>query len=169
MEDSETLDAEYRSFVRALHPATVDGLVAVERFWHHTVKPFFPQDGEEPPTRDQYLDRFEGLRDIVDPSFLPLVHGHPDPEVRDWADLVYRRLTLAVQYLAPDLVGQEDGKVAATAMEQMDKGLVALRGAIYHAPFRSERPKPRYTGELIGIGDPLPSTVLRARRAKADG
>ncbi|MFD3431201.1 MULTISPECIES: hypothetical protein [Actinomycetes] len=168
MTDSAILDAEYRAFVKSLHPATVATLIVAERFWSSTIQPFIPIEGEEPPTYEHARGIHLELVKEVEPELLTVILGHPDPDVRDAADIVARRLSAALLYLYPDHFESGGGTHATIATTQLTEGLREFRRAVYHAPFRDTRPEPRFTGDLIGPNDPLPpGRLARALRKNA--
>ncbi|MFE3195839.1 hypothetical protein ACFXHA_43050 [Nocardia sp. NPDC059240] len=147
MTDSEVLAAEYRAFVKALHPASIEVLVVVDGFWSHRLYPSIPQEHEEMPERDEVLKVFTEYKSTVTPQLLTLVSGHPDPDVRDAAEMTLSSLGHVIMFLAHLTPNEVAG--GAARIEKVLDNLKALRNALYRAPFRIERPEPRFTGELL--------------------
>ncbi|MFF0452823.1 hypothetical protein [Nocardia africana] len=170
MNDSEILDAEYRAFIKALHPATVDTLVAVDTFWTKLypsvvrVAEQDPEDGHGPDPLDlSETDLYGEWRYTIQPKLLTPVAGHPDPDVRNAAELLDRRLLNALFYMNPTHAARQEGEEVTVALDRGHDGLTELRRAIYHAPFRISRPEPDYTGRPIRR-EPLASVVVRESR-----
>ncbi len=171
MTNTDVLDAEYRAFIKGLHPATVDTLVAVEVFWMQrlfpTVTAISGRVGEdhEPEALEPLERTAEELdtefRNVIEPKLLTLVHGHPDPDVREAADYLDKRLWGGLFYLDPKRAARQDGEESLTAVHLVHDGLSTLRRTVYHAPFRIEQPQPRYMGEMVGNSEPLPSRIVR--------
>lgn len=168
MSDSEVLNAEYRAFIKALHPATVDTLLAVEAFWTQKLFPSVvavsARDASEVDRGPDPLERPEAELDAewrreIRSKLLNLVHGHPDPDVREAADFLSSRLYGAIFYMAPERAAREGGEESRIAVRRVHDGITNLARAIYHAPFRVERPTPTYEGLPIGNSEPMPSRV----------
>lgn len=157
MADSEVLAAEYRAFIKTLHPAAIQALVAVEGFWANRVYPFIPREDEDPLTNPEVTERILQFEREVKPQLMTLVCGHPDPDVRDASETLLRRMNAAIYYLDPDnLKLVADSKLEKVIADMVDS-LQDLRRTLYHAPFRIERPEPRFNGDLIEDSAMLPT------------
>lgn len=87
MSDSEVLEAEYRAFVKALHPASIDALIAVEDFWSQRIWPSIDRSAREGSADKTGLQKVsEAYKRTAGSRLLTLVLGHPDPDVRAAAD-----------------------------------------------------------------------------------
>ncbi|MEV0768702.1 hypothetical protein [Nocardia salmonicida] len=98
MSDSEVLSAEYRAFIKALHPHG-RYLDAVASF---SMQKLFPSvvavSARDKSEADRGLDPLERpeaeldheCRHDVRTKLLTLVHGHPDPDAREAADCMAR-------------------------------------------------------------------------------
>ena len=167
--ESEILDAEYRAFVKALHPATVDALVTVQTWWDQRL---FPSVSGANTTTGSLGSKLEHPEDELDdeyryeigPVLHHLVNGHPDPDVRIAADFLHSRLRGGLFYMDPTRAERQDGEEVLVAIHRCHDGLSALRRAIYHAPFRINRPEPEWDGVPVGNSEPLPSRVVKQAR-----
>jgi hypothetical protein len=168
------LDAEYRALIRSLHSETIETIVAVETWWTPncfriaSLGGYDPdEDGRDPKAAADAIE--DQWRKTVHPRMLTLVHGHPDPDVRDAADFLNKRLWSMIL-----LVGTPRGKRSddenSVAIHLVHDGFKRLRRAAYHAPFRADRPVPRYDGAPIGNTEPLPGKMLSMiKQLQADG
>lgn len=161
MADSLVLDAEYRAFVKALHPSTVQAVVQIEVWWHQKLFPsvmaIISGSFDDPLQRpEEELDT--EFRHEIGPVVIGLVNGHPDPAVREAADYLQSRIFGALFYMNPKRAERQDGQEALIAVRRVHDGLSALRKAVYHAPFRINRPAdPTWDGVPVGNSEPLPS------------
>lgn len=150
MSDSEVLAAEYRAFVRALHPASIKVLVAIDVFWLDQVYPLIrPETDKEAPARPVTNELYGEFARIARPELLTLATGHPDPDVRAAAEA----LMIALERVVVSHIGDRPSDPEGTALivAVLDY-LRALRRAVYRAPFRIERPTPVFDGELLVDG-----------------
>lgn len=159
--DSLVLDAEYRVFVKALHPATVQAVVEIQVWWSQKLSPSVAAicagdiDGPMQHTEEE-LDR--EFRHEIGPVVIGLINGHPDPDVREAADFLHSRLFGALFYMNPKRAERRGGREATIAVQRVHTGLSSLRKAVYHAPFRIHRPAdPAWDGVPVGNSEPLPS------------
>lgn len=161
MADSLVLDAEYRAFVKALHPSTVQAVVQIEVWWHQKLFPsvmaIISGSFDDPLQRpEEELDT--EFRHEIGPVVLGLVNGHPDPAVREAADYLQSRIFGTLFYMKPKRAERRDGQEAQIAVRRVHDGLSVLRKAVYHAPFRINRPAdPTWDGVPVGNSEPLPS------------
>jgi hypothetical protein len=159
------LDAEYRAFVKALHPSTVQAVVQIEVWWSQKLFPSvvaISAGGSTDPMQypEEELDR--EFRHVIGPVVLGLVNGHPDPDVREAADFLHSRLFGALFYMDPQRAERQDGRESKIAVHRVHNGLSALRKAVYHAPFRVDRPAdPTWDGVPVGNSEPLASREAR--------
>jgi hypothetical protein len=166
MTDSEILDAEYRAFIKVLHPATVQALVRIEVWWSQKLYPSV--SGTSAGSKGSPLQRPESELDAeyrheIGPVLLSLVNGHPDPDVREAADYLKSRLFGALFYMDPTRAERSDGEEATIAIHRVHDGLSQLRKLVYRAPFRDARPPaPTWDGVPIGNTEPLASEVARS-------
>jgi hypothetical protein len=172
MNDSETLDAEYRAFIKALHPSTVDTVVVVDTFWAMLYPAIVrvaerdPEDDRGPdPSELSEIDLYAEWRSTIRPQLLTLVYGHADPDVRNTAELLDRRILNALFYMNPTH-DRTEGEEVTVALQRGHDGLAELRRAVYHAPFRTNRPEPDYTGRPVHH-EPLAAVAVRRARAEA--
>ncbi|MGW5142714.1 hypothetical protein ACWEPH_26955 [Nocardia beijingensis] len=165
------LDAEYRAFVRSLHKDTIDTIIAVESWWEPhcfravTMGAYAPddEDGAEPKEETRKLE--EQWRNDLLPKMLTLINGHPDPDVRDAADFLVKRLwSMILIFHQSRRERQQDEDEKGVAIHLVHDGFTRLRRAAYHAPFRVERPVPRFDGSRIGNSEPLPGKMLELIR-----
>ncbi|NKT14945.1 hypothetical protein GS979_08775 [Rhodococcus hoagii] len=156
------LDAEYRELIRSLHSETIKTVAAVERWWGECFRAVAigglgtESDSDSGSGPDAIEARW---RNEVQPRLSTLVHGHPDPDVRDAADFLETRLWSATFLLGERRQRRSDDERTVTIHLAHD-GITRLHRAAYHAPFRVERPEPRYEGLSIGRREPLPGKVL---------
>ncbi|MEV6340439.1 hypothetical protein AB0M12_37675 [Nocardia vinacea] len=170
MSDTEIVDAEYRAFIKELHPATVDTVVAVEVYWMQKLFPTVvgisaradDDDDDDRGPLERSEDELDAeFRHVIEPKLLTLVHGHPDPDVRDAADYLDKRLWGGLFYLHPLRAARQGGEEVTVALQLVHDALSTLRRTVYHAPFRIDCPVPRYTGEMISSSEPLPTRIVR--------
>lgn len=161
MTDSLVLDAEYRAFVKALHPATVQAVVEIQVWWSEKLFPSVAvisggDEGPPPQYTEEELDR--EFRLVIGPVVIGLINGHPDPDVRETADFLHSRLVGALFYMNPKRAARQDGRESTIAVQRVHAGLSSLRKAVYQAPFRVHRPTgPAWDGVPVGNGEPLAS------------
>lgn len=98
-------------------------------------------------------------RNEIQPRLAILVHGHPDPDVRDAADFLESRLWSAT-FLLNERRRRRSEEESTVTIHLAHDGVTRLHRAAYHAPFRVERPEPRYVGLSIGRSEPRPAKVL---------
>ena len=159
------LDAEYREFVRSLHKDTIAVIVAVESWWEPDCLRAAAVAGAGEVLNQQGRECAERAKDDwrchIHPQLLMLVDGHPDPDVREAAD-VLDKCTFAPVLIfkrPPPTSGRqiEENKLA---IELIREGLTKLRRAAYHAPFRVHRPVPDWDGVPTGNKERLPGDIL---------
>ncbi|WP_156747657.1 hypothetical protein, partial [Nocardia sp. 852002-51244_SCH5132740] len=133
MNDSGTLDAEYRAFIKALHPATVETVVAVDTFWDDLYPAIVDvaeralEDRDPDPRDPGELDFYREWRETIRPKLLTLVAGHPDPDVRNAAEVLDKRLRNALFYMNPTHAASEKGEEVTVALDRGHDGLADLR------------------------------------------
>lgn len=161
MTNSSVLDAEYRAFVKALHPSTVQAVVQIEVWWSQKLFPSVMAiiaGGFDDPLQSTEEELDKEFRHVIGPVVIGLVNGHPDPDVRDAADFLHSRLFGALFYMNPKRAERRDGRESLIAVRRVHDGLSTLRRAVYHAPFRIDRPTdPTWDGVPVGNSEPLPS------------
>ena len=168
MSDTDpVLDAEYRAFIRSLHKDTIDTILAAETWWTPgcfrivCLGGYDPDDeGSDAKAAAKAIE--EQWRSVVHPRLMTLVHGHPDPDVRDAADFLVKRLWSMILLLHRNRGEKEDEDTVAIHL--VHDGFKRVHRAAYHAPFRISRPSPRYDGTSIGNTEPLPGRMLQAIR-----
>lgn len=165
------LDAEYRAFVRSMHKETIDTIIAAETWWQPdcfrlAAMGGYDADSPDGPDSEAVAQRLEEQwRAEINPRMLTLIYGHPDPDVRDAADFMAKRLfTMIVIIGRRRTKEREVGDETSVAIQLVHDGFTRLRRAAYHAPFRVHRPTPRFDGYSIGNNEPLPGKMLELIR-----
>ncbi len=175
-DDSAVLGTEYRAFVRSLRNHTIDTIVEVESWWTQDCLPIVSSGGDDPDQQEGPNSKTaaQGVADqwrrVVRPRLWRLVHGHPDPDVREAADFLDKRLLSVIALL--DARGSDDRPEEETvvAVHLVHDGFKRLHRAAYHAPFRVNRPKPGYDGACIGNTEPAPGKLGEIiQQLQADG
>ena len=162
------LDAEYRSFVKSLHGQSVAAILELERWWKPDTYRIVALGGYEGEGRDSNevaaaLEKH--WRQVVEPSLQFLVFGHPDPDVRFAADVLVQRTWSVIMIMtAPRGKGPMGADEMSVAVHLFHDGLARLRRAVYHAPFKTERPEPDFEGHVVGNREPLPERFLEIIR-----
>ncbi|WP_006245937.1 hypothetical protein [Mycolicibacterium tusciae] len=171
---SATLDAEYRQFVRSLHRETIEIIVEFQEWWLGvrgetrgcwTVAIFMlsRESTEKLSDEDQVAAKVaeDRWRDTIHPRLSSLIHGHPDPDVREAADVLDKRsfhpIILFNKSGAP---GENTKEEHELGLKLIHDGLTALSRAAYHAPFRIHRPEPDWDGVPTGNKEGLPHNIL---------
>jgi hypothetical protein len=159
------LDAEYREFVRSLHKDTIGVIVAVESWWDPAClrAALLAGAGEVLSREDrECAHRAESdWRCQIHPQLLTLINGHPDPDVRQAADVLDKRtfaLILIFHRPAPPNERQKEENKLAIGL--IHDGLKQLRRAAYHAPFRVHRPEPDWDGVPTGNKEGMAHDIL---------
>lgn len=162
------LDAEFRALIRSLHKDTVETVLAVESWWTpECFQILCMEDSEKSRTAAESAE--ERWRTSVQPRLLTLVHGHPDPDVRDAADFLEKRLWSIIILLDATRRARSDDETTV-AIHLVHDGFTRLHRAAYLAPFRVSRPVPRFEGSRIGATEPLPGEILETiRRLQEQG
>lgn len=169
------LNAEYRALIRSLHKEAIETIVAIEGWWTSdcfrivSLGGYDPDEGGDPDSKAVADAVEEQWRSVVHPRLLTLVHGHPDPDVRDAADFLDKRLWSMILLLDARRRSRSEDETTV-AVHLVHDGFKRLRRAAYHAPFRVNRPAPRYDGVQIGTTEPLPGKLLgMIQQLQADG
>ena len=166
-----TLDAEYREFVRSLHRETIAIIVEFEQWWdgthRNTMGCFGPAvlkgAGEELSARDERAAALaeERWRNEIHPRLSILITGHPDPDVREAADVLDKRsFHPIVVFHRPGKPSEKRQEENSLSIKLIHDGLTDLRRAAYHAPFRVHRPEPDWDGVPTGNQEGLPGDIL---------
>ncbi|WP_280345089.1 hypothetical protein [Nocardia abscessus] len=162
-DDAAVLDAEYRAFVRSLHHHTIDTIIEVESWWTQDCLPIVNWGGYDPDHQERTGSKAdagraeEQWRRVVRPRLWRLVHGHPDPDVRQAADFLDTRLLSVVALLGAQDRHDRSEQGNVVAVHLVHDGFTRLHRAAYHAPFRVDRPEPSYDGVCIGNSEPSPT------------
>lgn len=162
------LDSEYRAFVRSLHGQAMTAIVELERWWRPDAYRIVALGGYEGEGRDSQevaaaLEKH--WRQVVEPSLQFLVFGHPDPDVRLTADVLVQRTWSVIMIMTGARgAGPMGGDEMSVAIHLFHDGVARLRRAVYHAPFRVERPEPQFEGHVVGNREPLPERFLEMIR-----
>ncbi|WP_131812766.1 MULTISPECIES: hypothetical protein [Mycolicibacter] len=178
-----TLDAEYRELVRSLHRETIDIIVEFQEWWHgvriegdgtvvrgaHSVAIFLMsrESAEDLSDEDQRAAKIAEARwrDTINPRLAVLFNGHPDPDVREAADVLAKRSFEPMMMMHGTPKGDE---VNSLAIKLIDDGLTALRRAAYYAPFRVHRPEPEWDGVPTGHAEGLPGDILKRMQERGE-
>ncbi len=151
--------------IRSLHRETIETIVAVESWWTPacirivSLGDYEPDQDEGPDSKSAADAVEEQWRSVVHPRLLTLVHGHPDPDVRDAADFLAKRLWSMILLLDVGRRSRSEDE-NTVAVHLVHDGFKRLHRAAYHAPFRISRPAPRYDGLQVGNTEPLPGRLL---------
>ncbi|MFD5179762.1 hypothetical protein ACFWM1_28420 [Nocardia sp. NPDC058379] len=169
------LDAEYRALVRSLHKDTIDTIIAVESWWEPhcfravTLGAYAPDDQDPAELPAETVKLEDQWRNELVPKMSTLIYGHPDPDVRDAADFLVKRLWSMIMILHKYRKRRrQDEDENSVAVHLVHDGFERLRRAAYHAPFRIERPVPRFDGIRVGNFEPLPGKMLELIRQFQD-
>ncbi|MGA6208040.1 hypothetical protein ACPESR_25135 [Nocardia testacea] len=169
------LSAEYRAFVRSLHKETIETVIAVESWWklhafRAAIRGGFDTGREDGPDSEAEADKLENQwRHEIRPPLMSLIYGHPDPDVRDAADFLDKRLlSIIIIITDPRAERRSREDENSVAIHLVHDGMQRLIRAAYHAPFRVERPEPRFEGHQIGNTEPLPGRMLELIRQLQD-
>lgn len=178
-----TLDAEYREFVRSLHRETIDIIVEFQEWWMgvhiddsgqvtrgcFTVAVLMGsrESAEELSEEDQRAARIAEARwrDTIHPRLSILINGHPDPEVREAADVLDKRSFEPTIMLHGTPKSDEEHGLAIRLIHD---GLTELRRAAYYAPFRVHRPDPDWNGVPTGNAEGLPGDILKQMQERGE-
>jgi hypothetical protein len=173
------LDAEYREFVRSLHKDTIAVIVAFESWWTgaqvKTPGCFTPAvlagAGHELRARDQRAAAVaeEEWRRTIHPKLSMLINGHPDPDVREAADVLDKRsFEPIVMFDRPPAENKSQSEENKLAIRLIHDALTKLRLAAYHAPFRVHRPEPDWNGVPTGNEEGLPHDILKRIKERGE-
>lgn len=173
------LDAEYREFVRSLHRDTIAIIVAFESWWTgaqvDTPGCFTPAvlagAGMELSEKDERAARLaeEEWRRTINPKLLILINGHPDPDVREAADVLDKRsFAPIVMFHRPPGLNEKEHEVNKLAIKLIHDGLKELRRAAYHAPFRVHRPEPDWDGAPTGNEEGMAHDILARMKERGE-
>ncbi|WP_135453386.1 hypothetical protein [Mycobacterium sp. DL99] len=175
-----TLDAEYRELVRSLHQETISIISDFEQWWIGgdsklpgcfaatvTKGGGFELSAKDQRTADRAEERW---RNYVHPRMSILINGHPDPDVREAADVLDKRSFFPiVLFHRPDGERSEERKEENhLAVKLIHDGLSDLRRAAYRAPFRVHRPEPDWDGVPTGNREGLPGTILKQMKERGE-
>ncbi|ORW32256.1 hypothetical protein AWB91_12430 [Mycobacterium paraense] len=180
---SATLDAEYRELVRSLHRETIDIIVEFQEWWDgvrieddgtvvrgaFSVAVFLMsrESAEDLNEEDQRAAKIAEARwrDTIHPRLSILINGHPDPDVREAADVLNKRSFEPIMMLNGTPRSDE---VNGLAIKLIHDGLTALRRAAYYAPFRIHRPEPDWDGVPTGNAEGLPGDILKRMQERGE-
>ncbi|WP_280453287.1 hypothetical protein [Nocardia cyriacigeorgica] len=169
------LAAEYRAFVQSLHKDTIDTIVATQTWFTGecfrivSLGGYDPDREDGPNSEDVAQALVERWRREIHPRLMTVIHGHPDPDVRHAADILAKRLWSIVLILdRPRTEEREKSDETSVAIHLVHDGFMRTRRAAYMAPFRVERPEPRYSGYEIGRAEPGPREMLKLIRDLQD-
>lgn len=178
-----TLDAEYRDLVRSLHRETIDIVVEFQEWWQgvrieddgtvvrgaFTVAVFAMsrESTEDLSEQGQHAANVaeRRWRDTIHPRLSILINGHPDPEVREAADVLDKRSFEPMIMMHGTPKGDE---VNGLAIQLIHDGLTRLRRAAYHAPYRVHRPEPDWDGVPTGNAEGLPGDILKRMQERGE-
>lgn len=171
-----TLDAEYRELVRSLHRETIDIVVEFQEWWQGVrieddgtvVRGAFAvavfamsrESTEDLSQEDQHAAKVaeRRWRDTIHPRLSILINGHPDPDVREAADVLAKRSFEPMIMMHGNPKGDE---VNGLAIQLIHDGLTRLRRAAYYAPYRVHRPEPDWDGVPTGNAEGMPGDILK--------
>lgn len=181
------LDAEYRELVRSLHRETVNIIVEFQEWWlgvrcnenGNVVRGCFSiavfmlsrESADELNVQDQLAAKIaeSRWRDAIHPRLSILINGHPDPDVREAADILDKRsfdpILMFNNGRTPDEKWREEHGLA---IQLIHDGLTELRRAAYHAPFRVHRPEPDWDGVPTGNKEGLPHDILKRMKERGE-
>lgn len=167
---SAVLDAEYRELVRSLHRETIDIIIAVESWWipDNFRVAVSAGGGFELNERDQKVaaNAEASWRDLHR-KLAVLINGHPDPDVRQAADILSKRTFAAVMIMTGPLrEGRDEENSLATQL--INDGIIDLRRAAYHAPFRVHRPEPEWDGVPTGNKEGMTGDILNRMKERGE-
>lgn len=178
-----TLDAEYRKLVRSLHRETIDIIVEFQEWWQGVrieddgtvVRGAFSvavfamsrESTEDLSEEDRRAAKIAEARwrDTIHPRLSILINGHPDPDVREAADVLDKRSFEPIMMLKGT---PRDHDVNSLAIKLIHEGLTALRRAAYYAPFRIHRPEPDWDGVPTGNAEGLPEDILKQMQERGE-
>jgi hypothetical protein len=184
-----TLDAEYRELVRSLHRETIDIIVEFQEWWQGVR---IESDGavvrgaysvaiilmsresvDDLSEEDQRAAKIAEARwrDTIHPRLSVLINGHPDPDVREAADVLDKRSFDPVSWVLGGSRDSEDGSrhdENGLAIKLVHDGLTELRRAAYYAPFRVRRPDPDWDGVPTGNREGLPGDILKRMKERGE-
>ncbi|MEA3099772.1 hypothetical protein [Caballeronia mineralivorans] len=178
-----TLDAEYRELVRSLHRETIDIIVEFQEWWQGVrieddgtvVRGAFSvavfamsrESTEDLSEEDRRAAKIAEARwrDTIHPRLSILINGHPDPDVREAADVLDKRSFEPIMMLKGT---PRDHDVNSLAIKLIHEGLTALRRAAYYAPFRIHRPEPDWDGVPTGNAEGLPEDILKQMQERGE-
>lgn len=178
-----TLDAEYRELVRSLHRETIEIIVEFEQWWNGvrieddgtvvrgafsvSVFAMSRESGEDLSEEDQSAAKIAEAdwRNKIHPRLSVLINGHPDPDVREAADVLNKRSFEPMMILNATPRSDE---VNGLAIDLIHRGLTELRRAAYHAPFRVHRPDPEWDGVPTGNAEGLPKDILKQIKERGE-
>jgi hypothetical protein len=159
---SDLLNAEYREFIRSLHKDTVAVVTWVDLWWHRELFMQTIRGMDGPVAEDDFKRLFEQWHKEIRPAMMTLINGHPDPDVREAADILDKRLTGAFVIMdRPSDSPMRDEEVEGFSIQLIHDGVTRLRRAVYHAPFRVTRPDPDWDGVPTGNKEGMPGDILK--------
>ena len=168
------LDAEYREFVRSLHKDTVAAIVAFEAWWIQGLTfraAVSASYGAELSEEDAEVAKRseEAWRREIHPMLSNLITGHPDPDVREAADVLDKRsFAPIVMFQRPRGLNEDEEEVNGLAIKLIHDGLNDLRRAAYHAPFRVHRPEPDWDGVPTGNKEGMAHDILKRMEERGE-
>lgn len=178
-----TLDMEYRQFIRSLHHETIAIVVEFQEWWlgvRGNMRGCFAVavlagSGEELSEEDHQAAKTaeDRWRDTIHPRLSVLINGHPDPDVREAADVLDKRSFAPMMLFSRDRSSgeppsenrQDENQLA---IHLIHDGLTTLRRAAYLAPFRVHRPEPDWDGVPTGNQEGLPGDILRRIKERGE-
>jgi hypothetical protein len=115
-------------------------------------------------------------RAVIHPKLMTLIHGHPDPDVRQAADFLDKRIWSAILIIGDpnsldepeDDASRKRDEVKHVTIKLIHDGFTKLRRAAYHAPFRVHRPEPTYEGHIIANDEGLPGDILERIKERGE-
>lgn len=167
MENSaDQLDVEYRAFVRLLHKDAVHAVINAHQWWRGDVSRIVMLGGYDDSGGQDSEEVAKALelrwRNEVLPQLEALAHGHPDPDVRLAADVLVKRVwSIILILIHPRTDEGMESSEKSVAVHLVHDGFTRLHKAVYHAPFRVDRPSPIYEGTPVSTYEPLPGEMLK--------
>lgn len=152
---SQTLDVEYREFVRSLHKEAVSGVVAISAWWNEAAHPIAHlatiESSDEVPTEADIRAAKTVVNqwdNSISPELSKLRIGHPDPDVRAAAKFVAHRIFATIFVLRGALSGEparspqhaEATNRVVGSWEKVGEAIGRLSHFVQQAPLRVHRP-----------------------------
>ena len=165
--------------MRSLHRETIAIIVEFEQWWQgmyrNTMGLFGPAvlkgAGEELSGKDLRAAALaeERWRHEIHPRLSVLITGHPDPAVREAADVLDKRSFHPIVVLhRPGVPSEARQQENSLSIKLIHDGLTELRRAAYYAPFRIHRPEPDWDGVPTGNAEGLPGDIFKRMKERGE-